>query len=154
MNYSYYGYDTSSYLNSSSTSNMTGLSSSLQAITTMLLTYSVIILVIAVIQIIAMWKVFTKAGEKGWKSIIPIYNVITLFKISGISPLLILVYLAGFIPFIGPIACLVLTIYQANRLSKSFGKTAGFTVGLVLLAPIFYMILAFGKSEYVGTVKE
>ena len=114
----------------------------------------VITTVIAILQLIGMWKVFTKAGEKGWKCIIPIYNMVILFKISGLSPLLVLVYLIGFIPVIGPIACLVLTIYQANSLSKSFGKTAGFTVGLVLLAPIFYMILGFGKAQYVGTIKE
>ena len=38
---------------------------------------------VAIISIIAMWKIFTKAGEKGWKSLIPIYNVYILFKISG-----------------------------------------------------------------------
>lgn len=146
MNYSYYGYD--------SASSIAASSSILQTVATILLTYSIIVLIIAILQIIAMWKIFTKAGEKGWKAIIPVYNLVTLFKISGLSPLLVLVYLIGFIPVIGPIACLVLTIYQANSLSKSFGKTSGFTVGLVLLAPIFYMILGFGKAEYIGTVKE
>ena len=147
MDYSYYSYG-------SSASNLATTSSIVDTLSTILLTYSIIVLVIAVLQIVALWKIFTKAGEKGWKAIIPIYNLVTLFKISGLSPLLVLVYLIGFIPVIGPIACLVLTIYQANSLSKSFGKTAGFTVGLVLLAPIFYMILGFGKSQYVGTIKE
>ena len=110
----------------------------------------IIALVIAIIQIIAMWKLYTKAGEKGWKSIIPIYNLVILFKISGISPLFILVYLTAWIPFIGWIACLGVTINQANSLAKSFGKDAGYTVGLVLLSTIFYLILGFGKSEYIG----
>ena len=37
---------------------------------------SYIFLVIAwyIILVIANWKIFTKAGEAGWKSIIPIYN--------------------------------------------------------------------------------
>lgn len=35
-------------------------------------------------------------------------------------------------------------------MAKSFGKDAGFTVGLVLLPTIFYMILGFGKAEYIG----
>ena len=119
-----------------------------------LVIYLVIILVIAVLQIIAMWRIFTKAGEKGWKSIIPIYNVVTLFKISGLSPLLVLVYLSAVIPFVGWIACLVVTIFQANGLAKAFGKDSGYTVGLILLAPIFYLILGLGKSEYIGTSKE
>ena len=38
-------------------------------------------LVWTIIQIIAWWKIFTKAGEKGWKSIIPIYNQVILYKI-------------------------------------------------------------------------
>ncbi len=50
-----------------------------------LMVYVVIILAIAILQIIAMWKLFTKAGEKGWKSIIPIYNSVILFKISEIG---------------------------------------------------------------------
>ena len=103
--------------------------------------------------VVAMWKIFTKAGEKGWKSIIPIYNIVILFKISGLSPWLILVYLAGIIPFIGWIACFIITIMQANGLAKSFGKSAAYTVGLIFLAPIFYMILGFSKAEYIGIKK-
>ena len=38
-------------------------------------------LVIWVLLIIAYWKMFTKAGEKGWKSIIPIYNIYVAFTL-------------------------------------------------------------------------
>ncbi len=107
--------------------------------------------VILTIQIIAMWKIFSKAGEKGWKSLIPIYNAVILFKICGISPWLILVYLSVFIPFIGFIATLVLSVYQCNKLAKSFGKDIGYTIGLIFLNPIFIMILAFSNAEYVGS---
>lgn len=37
---------------------------------------------ITILIIIAWWKLFEKAGEKGWKSIIPIYNLYILFKIA------------------------------------------------------------------------
>ena len=115
-----------------------------------LMVYLVIILAVYIIQIVAMWKLFGKAGEKGWKSIIPIYNLVILFKISGLSPWLILVYFAAIIPIIGWIAPIALTAYLCYKLAKSFGKDGGWAVGLYFLAPIFYMILAFGKSEYVG----
>lgn len=36
--------------------------------------------------IIALWKIFTKAGIKGWKSLIPIYNLYCAFKMIGLSP--------------------------------------------------------------------
>ena len=34
-----------------------------------------------IFQAIADWKIFAKAGEPGWKSLIPIYNIIVEFKI-------------------------------------------------------------------------
>ena len=105
-------------------------------------------LIISVITIIANWRIFTKAGEKGWKCLIPIYNTVVLFKIAGLSPLWVLGYLASVIPVVGYIAVLGLTIYLMYNLAKAFGKDGAFTVGLVLLNTIFIMILAFGKSEY------
>ena len=70
-NYGYnYGYDYDS---------LTGASVGLAAIGSMLIISLIILLVVAVLQIVAMWKIFTKAGEAGWKSIIPVYNIITLF---------------------------------------------------------------------------
>jgi len=41
-----------------------------------------------------------------------------------------------------------------NGISKSFGKSEGFTVGLFLLFPIFIMILGFGPAKYIEEVKE
>lgn len=115
-----------------------------------LMVYLVIIFAIVILQIIAMWKLFTKAGEKGWKSIIPIYNFVILFKISGLSPWLLFVYLVAIIPFIGWIAPIALNAVLAYKLAKSFGKDGGWAVGLYFLPSIFYMILAFGKASYVG----
>lgn len=111
----------------------------------MLGTYSIIVLVWAILQIIAMWRIFQKAGEAGWKSIIPVYNLVILYKISGLSPWLILLFL---IPFVGWIAAFVLSIIQNVKLAEVFGKSGGFAVGLIFLQPIFYMILGFGRAEY------
>ena len=52
------------------------------------------------------------------------------------------------------IAALVLKIIGDNKLSKSFGHGAGFTVGLVFLNPIFKLILGFGSSKYVGNTTD
>ena len=32
--------------------------------------------------IIAYWKMFTKAGEKGWKAIIPVYSTYKIYDIT------------------------------------------------------------------------
>ena len=101
-----------------------------------------------VFTIIANWKIFTKAGEAGWKSLIPIYSSVILYRIAGISPWLILLYLLVWVPVIGPLISLGLTIYLMINLANAFGKSTGFAVGLILLNTIFIMILAFGNSEY------
>lgn len=146
MNYDYYN------LTSPSTAygNISTVSTNMAPFMAALSVIYFICFVILVLQIIAMWKIFTKAGQAGWKAIIPIYNLVILYKIIGLSPWLLLVYLASFIPFVGSLAVLVLTIFQDIYLAKSFGKGTGFTVGLIFLAPIFYMILGFGKDAYIG----
>ena len=92
---------------------------------------------------LAFWKIFTKAGQAGWKALIPIYNVIVLLRIVGRPWWWLLLY---FVPIVG----LVLLIIVIHDLSKSFGHGAGFTVGLLLLPPVFVLILAFGDSTYRG----
>ena len=147
--YDYYSYypSYSDYGYIPETAAATGIGAILGAFLGIIIVISV---VIAILQLAAMWKVFTKAGEKGWKCIIPIYNIVILFRISGLSPWIIFGYLAGIIPFVGWIVSLGITIYQCNSLAKSFGKDVGYTIGLLFLPTIFYMILGFGKAQYVG----
>ncbi len=47
------------------------------------------------------------------------------------------------------IIALIIYIMITHRLSKSFGHGAGFTVGLILIPLIMYIVLGFGKSEYI-----
>lgn len=100
-------------------------------------------LVITVIAIIAMWKIFQKAGQPGWAAIIPVYNIYILLKIVG-KPTWWLLLL--FIPLVN----IVIGIWITNMLSKSFGKDEAFTAGLILLGFIFYPILGFGSAVYLG----
>src|SRR6266478_3288340 len=93
--------------------------------------------------VVAMWKVFTKAGQPGWASIIPIYNLYIWCKIVGRQWWWILLML---IPFVNFIVGIILCIDLAN----SFGKGAGFGIGLALLGIIFWPILGFGSAQYQG----
>ncbi len=102
---------------------------------------AVIWLAVIVLMIAALWKIFAKAGEPGWAAIVPIYNFIVLLKIVG-RPLWWIVLLL--IPFVN----LVVAFILAFDLAKRFGKGAGFALGLIVLAPIFYPILAWGDSRY------
>ncbi len=96
---------------------------------------------IIVFAIISQWKVFEKAGQPGWAVFIPIYNILIMLKVAN-KPWWWL-----FMFFI-PIANIVFVIMMLNRISLSFGKSSGFTVGLFFLGIIFWGILAFDKSEY------
>lgn len=42
-------------------------------------------IVLYVLTVIATWKIFKKAGEPGWKCLIPIYNVYIMYKIVGMA---------------------------------------------------------------------
>lgn len=113
----------------------------------MLVGYLITFLVIYVLSVIAMWKIFTKAGKPGWASLIPIYNIVVMYQIVELNPLLIILL---FIPFINGIAAIVLSIIRCIKLSKAFGKGTGFTFGLIFLSPIFLLILGFGNDKYIG----
>jgi hypothetical protein len=104
-----------------------------------------VIIYVAILGLVlaSMWAVFVKAGKPGWAALIPIYNLIVLLEIVG-KPwwwLLLMVI---------PLVNVVFAIWTYNLLSKSFGKSEGFTVGLLLLSFIFLPILAFGDAQYQG----
>lgn len=96
-----------------------------------------------ILMIAACWKIFTKAGQPGWASVIPIYNWYVLCKIVGRPGWWVILLL---IPFVNFIIGIVLCI----DLAKSFGKGVGFGIGLILLSVVFFPILGFGSAEYQG----
>lgn len=100
-------------------------------------------LIVSVIVIISHWKIYEKAGKPGWAAIIPIYNIMVLLEIVGKPVWWIFLLLF-------PCTTIIFAIWITNLLSKSFGQTEGFTVGLVLLGIVFYPILAFGNYQYLG----
>ena len=112
-----------------------------------MLGYLAVLLVVYILVVIAMWKVFTKAGKPGWASLIPVYNMVVMYQIVGLNPWLLLLYL---IPFVNWIAALVLSIMLNVKLAKVYGKNTGFAIGLIFLNPIFLLILGLGDAKYIG----
>ena len=100
-------------------------------------------LIIGLLMIIAMWKIYTKAGKPGWAAIIPIYNTIVLLEIVD-KPLWW--FLLLLIPFVNIVIAIIVTL----ELAKKFGQSVGFAIGLILLPIIFYPILGFGSARYSG----
>lgn len=106
-------------------------------------TIMIVTAVVALLVIIGMWKIFTKAGQPGWASLIPIYNTYILCKISGKSGWWVVLMM---IPLVGAIFWILLNI----ALAEKFGKGAGYGVGLAFLFPIFYPLLGFSDARYQG----
>lgn len=103
----------------------------------------IIYLAIMVLMIASMWKVFTKAGQPGWASIIPIYNVYIMLQIAGKPGWWLILF---FIPLVN----LIMIIITYAGIASSFGKGVGYTLGLIFLPIIFWPMLGFGSAEYVG----
>ena len=114
-----------------------------------------IALVIAIVTIIGMWKVLEKGNKPGWGALIPFYNLYLLCDMVGVNPWWILIVvlspILGVIPVLGNITQLAVVVYFEIllnvSLARAFKKEDGFAVGLILLAPIFYLILGFGQEN-------
>ena len=111
-----------------------------------------VIVVLIIYNIIVRWRIYKKAGKNGWASLIPIYRDVVMYKISDVSPWVLLLLL---VPVVGWFALAIINIYTKFTLAVGFKKGIGFGFGLWLLGPIFEAILAFSKkTKYVGFNKK
>ncbi len=95
------------------------------------------------LTIIGWWKMFEKAGQPGWVSIVPIYNIFVLGKIVGWTRGKVVML---FIPFLNIIFGIILCL----DIARVFNKGNGFAVGMLLLPAIFFPMLGFDSSRYMG----
>jgi cellulose synthase/poly-beta-1,6-N-acetylglucosamine synthase-like glycosyltransferase len=70
--------------------------------------YFLFMLVFVVIMLVAMWKIFEKAGRPGWKALIPIYNYYIMLEIVGRPGWWLLLLFVPFVNLIvGILICLI-----------------------------------------------
>lgn len=130
---------------------------------TLVLFIAFVSLAFYVIYVIGLWKLFKKAGEDGWKAIIPFYNTYTLITIVGLNwwwflidviPSL-MIFIPGFAAFssLAYIAQMLVKICIASNLSLKMNKSTGVTVLLVLFPGIMYPVLGLGSSTWDSSVK-
>ncbi|WP_223638844.1 DUF5684 domain-containing protein [Corallococcus sp. EGB] len=105
---------------------------------------SVVYLAVLAVGIASMWKIFVKAGQPGWASIVPFYNLYILLNIVG-RPIWWMALL-----LLCPPAAIIATIILCIDLAKSFGKDTAYGIGLFFLGIIFGPMLAFGDAQYQG----
>jgi len=128
----------------------------------------VFVLALTAFIIICNWRILEKAGEPGWKAIVPFYNYYTLADISLTKPTSLVVFIAftvatvmtscSAIPWLGILigSFTWLVIMLANGvmnfgMAKAFGQDVAICVLAIFFAPIIRAIIAFSKKiEYTG----
>ena len=119
--------------------------------------------VYVVLLIIARWRIFTKAGEKGWKSIIPIYSDYVQWKIAwnktGLFWVALLLVVAGYI--VGYSCGLFVTNSSGEIVTTGSGGMMGivsivlFAAGGILnLVAAYKLFVSFGHGAgwFVGYI--
>lgn len=116
-----------------------GASTTTGAMVGFLAIYYIFMLAICVFEFICLWKVFKKAGKKGWESIVPVYNLIVMLEIAELPAWYVVLFFV-------PIANIYATFKTYIEIAHKFNKSTGFGIGMAFLAPIFFAILAFDKN--------
>ena len=137
-----------------------GIESMFNNLTAGLVVVAIIGILIAVaiiaLVLVANCLIFKKAGEKGWKGLIPLYNTWIETKISGLAWWWFIVF-AGLTALTGASLSnsyvismgLILVTFNYNyNLAKKFGKSNGFAFLCTILPIIGLPILAFGSAKY------
>ena len=121
------------------------------------------------ISAIGYFKMFKKAGQRGWFAFIPLLREYAMFKMSWSvkafvisSALLAVVQLfgeseniiLGLVVAVLGIAWIVMQVKLQLRVAKSFGKGGLWAALLFFLPFIASLILGFGSAEYLGVPEE
>jgi hypothetical protein len=106
----------------------------------------IVILVVGIIQMVAMWVLFDKAGEPAWASVVPFYNMWVLAEIGDLPGWLGLsMCFTSFIPVFGGLVYFVLWAVISISVARAFNRSVLFGIGMTLLPFIFYPVLAFSS---------
>ncbi|MGN0974067.1 MAG: DUF5684 domain-containing protein [Bacilli bacterium] len=99
------------------------------------------------LTIASLWKIFEKFGKEGWKSLIPIYNIIVLFEIAEMKAWYVALAL---IPCVGPFILMIFVIIAYAKIAKKLGKEGAFVLLIIFFTPIALALLAFGKNNEIN----
>ena len=151
------------YLGTTSTSNgniFDWFSGAATALIVLAIFAIIIGIAVAVLIIVSNCKIFSKAGEKWWKALIPMYNSWVETRIAGLAWYWFVIFAGLTAALVGPKAnyvlsmLLVLTSYNyCYNMAKRFGKSTGFAVLMALLPVIGLPMLAFGSAKFDANAK-
>lgn len=120
-----------------------------------------IVIAFCVFAIIGNWKLYVKAGQPGWKAIIPFYNLYTLVEMVGLNWYWFLIAIAptittgltigshtliGPIGTLGSVASILANVAICYNMSKKVHKDTGFVVLAVIFSSILFPVLGYSKN--------
>jgi len=117
----------------------------------------ILVILIAILLIIAFWKVLVKAGKPGWISIVPFYNLWVLSEIGSQPAWWGLLVIFGFewldskeriIFRLFSLICFVIYVQINQGVARNFKKSTFFGVALAIFPFIGYPILGYGQTTY------
>lgn len=107
-----------------------------------------VIIAVILLYVVSMWMIFDKAGEPGWASLVPVYNLVVLARVGDKPEWMGLVAaLVGGVPVIGGIISGVLLFVIWIGVARAFDRGFLFGIGLALLPIVFVPILAFSSER-------
>lgn len=106
-------------------------------------TYLLIFTIQTILVFIGLWKIFTKAGYKGWYSIVPFYNIWIALKIID-KKYWWFIYML--IPFINIYVTILIFIEFARCFSH---RGLGYQILIALFPWVMLPLMGFNKDEYI-----
>ncbi len=128
--------------------------------------FGIIIILLGLLFLAAEWRIFSKAGEKGWKSLVPFYGLFISHHIVGMSHVWFILEIVAWIAelmfemikfpeavvfwfgIVTGVFTLISGAVHLIKMCRCFSKGTGFKIGMLLIPELFLLILAFGKAEY------
>ena len=114
----------------------------------------IFLIIAGIISLVGLWKLYKKAGKKGWEAIVPVYSYWVLFtEIAGLNWWYFLIYMILNVisnsqdsSLVADIGMLVINFFCYYNISKRIGKDTGYAVLMTLFPFVMFPIVGFSKN--------
>lgn len=107
--------------------------------------WTLVSIVAFVLSCVAAWRMYEKAGQRGWIAFIPILNLLGLLKMIGKPFWFAFLYLI-------PVVNVLVHVIVSVELARSFGRSAlfGLVMAIPACTPFCLAYLGLSDVRYLG----